>query len=185
MLSYFLHRSIPYIREGTFVKLMKLKEVMSLTEHNQLYFMKVFSFRTIEGKAVRNTSPPRPITITLASLLCLILGILGLIGSVIIIFSTILGGVLMIDKVIALTGVIVAIIGLLSLITSILHIIAGRLLWGCLKKGGKLGIVLSTLGIIISIPLSITLRSITTIFTGALIDAILIVLIVAGWRVLR
>jgi hypothetical protein len=132
---------------------MKLREVTSLTKYNQLYFMKVFSSRTIEGKAVRNVSPPsRPITITVASLLCFISGILGLIGSVIIIFSTIVGGVLMIDRVITLAGATSAIVGLFFLIISILHIAAGKLLWRCLKKGGKLGVALSILGITISIP---------------------------------
>jgi hypothetical protein len=140
----------------------------------------------MESKAVRNVSPPpRPITITVASLLYFISGILSLIGSVIIIFSTIIGGVLMIDRVIILAGATSIIVGLLFLITSTLHIAAGKLLWRCLKKGGKLGVALSILGITISIPLSIILKSITNIVTGTLFNVILLVLIVAGWRKLR
>jgi len=91
----------------------------------------------------------------------------------------------MIDRVIILAGATSIIVGLLFLITSTLHIAAGKLLWRCLKKGGKLGVALSILGITISIPLSIILKSITNIVTGTLFNVILLVLMVVGWRKLR
>ena len=131
----------------------------------------------------KEVSEVRPASITIASILFYIFGILGIIGSL-----AILGGgsvIYSVPYVGWLAGGVLVAIGIIGFILYLLYLLAGYWLWHSQRKGGIVGIIVSVLDILISIPM--ILIHAFTVLTGisVLIDIVLIVLIAVGWSSLK
>jgi len=131
----------------------------------------------------KEVSEVRPASITIASILFYIFGILGIIGSL-----AILGGgsiIFSVPYVGWLAGDVLVAIGIIGFIIYLLYLLAGYWLWHSQRKGGIVGIIVSVLDILISIPM--ILIHAFTVLTGisVLIDIVLIVLIAVGWSSLK
>ena len=131
----------------------------------------------------KEVSEVRPASITIASILFYIFGILGIIGSL-----AILGGgsiIFSVPYVGWLASDVLVAIGIIGFIIYLLYLLAGYWLWHSQRKGGIVGIIVSVLDILISIPM--ILIHAFTVLTGisVLIDIVLIVLIAVGWSSLK
>jgi len=125
----------------------------------------------------------RPASITVASILFYIFGILGIIGSLILLGGgSILYGVPYVGW---LTGGVFIAFGIIGLIISILDILAGYWLWHSLRKGGIIGIIVCVLSIIVSIPELLIPSMAALTGVSILIDIVLIILIGIGWKSLK
>ena len=72
-------------------------------------------------------------------------------------------------------------VGMAAVAVSVLHVLAGYLLWKFSKKGGYIGIIVSIIGLI-SFAFSYQSPSMGLIFNGAFVaGAVLLTLIVLGW----
>jgi len=117
--------------------------------------------------------------ITAASILFIIFGILGLLGSLVIIGLGALATEIPLFG--GFIGGIIILIGMVGLILAILDIIAGGLLWSNKKSGGILGLILSIIGLIFGL----LTTSIGFGIINVVLSLILIVLIAVGWNTLQ
>jgi hypothetical protein len=144
--------------------------------------------RSWQPSRIPSVAPPpreRPTSITVASILFYIFGILSIVGSLIAIgvgaVGAAFGGMPIFGPAISLAGAIILILGLVSLIISVLCIVAGYWLWRGLRKGGVLGIIICILDIIMSIPFSAIPVFGAIGIVSILIDIVLVILIAIGW----
>ena len=131
----------------------------------------------------KEVSEVRPASITIASILFYIFGILGIIGSL-----AILGGGAVIYSVPYmgwLAGGVLVAIGIIGFILYLLYLLAGYWLWHSQRKGGIVGIIASVLDILTSIPMILIPAFAVLTGISVLLDIILIVLIAFGWSSLK
>lgn len=124
----------------------------------------------------------RSTSITVAAILFFIFGILEVVGSLPVMTA---GGFVSYLPFFGFLGGLLALLGFIVMIVGILDIVAGYWLWGSLRKGGVLGIILAILGILTSIPFLLIPGWFALSVITLIINIVLIILIAVGWDTLH